>query len=219
MFASREKAGYLLAKELVKEAVGRVVVLGIPRGGVIIAQKVASVLKVPFSIIIAKKLAAPSNPELAIGAIGNSRNSLFLNKSLVQSLGLDERYINVEMRLKMAEVERRRREFLLGKEVDLSGKKAIIVDDGVATGATMMAAIKQARSDGAKKVIVATPVISRNALKRLQKEADQVIYLQAPEIFFSVGQFYEHFSQVADEEVKEILRYNKGDRGKVISNR
>jgi len=209
MFASRKEAGYLLAKELVKEAVGGVVVLGIPRGGVVIAQKVASVLKAPFSIIITKKLAAPSNPELAIGAIGNSRNSLFLNKNLVRSLGLDERYIDAEIRLKMAEVERRRREFLLGKEVDLSGKKAIIVDDGVATGATMIAAIKQARSDGAKKVMVATPVISRDALKRLQKEADQVIYLQAPEIFFSVGQFYDHFSQVADEEVKEILRYNR----------
>jgi len=209
MFASRKEAGYLLAKELVKEALGRVVVLGIPRGGVIIAQKVASVLKTPFSIIIAKKLAAPSNPELAIGAIGDSRNSLFLNKDLVRSLELDKQYINAEIRLKMAEVKRRRREFLSGKEIDLSGKKAIIVDDGVATGATIMAAIKQARNDGAKKVIVATPVISRGALRRLQKEADQVVYLQAPRIFFSVGQFYDHFSQVADEEVKEILRYNE----------
>jgi len=209
MFTSREKAGYLLAKELVKEALGRVVVLGIPRGGVVIAPQIASVLKAPFSIIITKKLAAPSNPELAIGAIGNSRNSLFLNKSLVQGLGLDEQYIDAEMKLKIAEVKRRRREFLLGKELDLSGKEVVIVDDGIATGATMMAAIKQARSDGAKKVIVATPVISRDALKRLQREADQVIYLQAPKIFFSVGQFYKHFSQVTDEEVKEILRYNR----------
>ena len=209
MFASREEAGYLLVKELVKEALGRVVVLGIPRGGVVIAQEVASGLRVPFSIIITKKLVAPSNPELAIGAIGNSRNSLFLNKSLVQSLGLDERHVDAEIRLKTAEVERRKREFLLGKELDLSGKEVVIVDDGVATGATMMAAIRQAKSDGAKKVIVATPVISRDALRRLQKEADQVIYLQAPKIFFSVSQFYEHFSQVTDEEVKEILRYNK----------
>ena len=210
MFASREEAGYSLAKELVKRALGSVVVLGIPRGGVVIAQKVASVLKTPFSIIIAKKLAAPSNPELAIGAIGSSRNSLFLNNNLVRSLGLDERYIDAEIRLKIAEVKRRKREFLSGKGIDLSGKKAVIVDDGVATGATMMAAIKQARNDGAKRVIVATPVISRDTLKRLQKEADQVVYLQAPKIFFSVSQFYEHFSQVADEEVKEILRYNKG---------
>jgi len=210
MFASRKEAGHLLAKELAKEALGDVVVLGIPRGGVVIAQKIASVLKTPFSIVIAKKLAAPSNPELAIGAIGSTRNSLFLNKNLVHSLGLDERYVDAEIRLKMAEVKRRKREFLSGKEINLSGKKAVIVDDGIATGATMIAAIKQARNEGAKKVIVAIPVISRDALKRLQKEADQVIYLQAPKIFFSVSQFYEHFSQVADEEVKEILRYNIG---------
>jgi len=177
MFASREEAGYLLAKELARRVAGRVVVLGIPRGGVVIAQKVASVLKAPFSIIIAKKLAAPSSPELAIGAIGNSRNSLFLNESLVRSLGIDGRYVDAEIRLKTAEVRRRRREFLSGKELDLSGKKAVIVDDGVATGATMIAAVKQARSDGAKKVIVATPVISRGALKRLQKEADQVSFM------------------------------------------
>jgi len=209
-FSSRKKAGYYLGERLQAETVGKdAVVLGIPRGGVIIAQKVASVLKIPFSVIVTKKLAAPSDPELAIGAIGNSRNSLFLNKDLVKSLGLDERDIEVEMRLKIAEIKRRRHEFLLGKEVDLLGKEVVIVDDGIATGATMIAAVRQARNDGAKKVIVATPVISRGALERLQKEADRVIYLKAPEIFFSVGQFYENFPQVADEEVKKILRYNK----------
>ena len=211
MFFDRQEAGRKLASKI-EETVNKekAVVLGIPRGGVVVASEIASNLGLPLGILVAKKLAAPQDSELAIGAISSSPESLFLNQELVNSLNISKDYLAQEIKLKTAEVKRRWRAYLPDEKLSLVGKEAIIVDDGVATGATMAAAARQARLLGARKVMVATPVVSREALKLLQEEADQVIYEEAPLAFWSVSQFYHHFPQVNDEQVKEALGYNKG---------
>jgi len=210
MFFDRQEAGRKLASKI-EETVNKekAVVLGIPRGGVMVASEIASNLGLPLGILVAKKLAAPQDSELAIGAISGSPESLFLNQELVNSLNISKDYLAQEIKLKTAEVKRRWRAYLPDEKLSLVGKEAIIVDDGVATGATMAAAARQARLLGARKVMVATPVVSREALKLLQEEADQVIYEEAPLAFWSVSQFYHHFPQVNDEQVKEALGYNK----------
>ena len=210
MFFDRQEAGRKLASKI-EETINKekAVVLGIPRGGVMVASEIASNLGLPLSILVAKKLAAPQDSELAIGAISGSPESLFLNQELVNSLNISKDYLAQEIKLKTAEVKRRWRAYLPDEKLSLVGKEAIIVDDGVATGATMAAAARQARLLGARKVMVATPVVSREALKLLQEEADQVIYEEAPLAFWSVSQFYHHFPQVNDEQVKEALGYNK----------
>ncbi len=210
MFFDRQEAGRKLASKI-EETVNKekAVVLGIPRGGVVVASEIASNLGLPLSILVAKKLAAPQDSELAIGAISGSPESLFLNQELVNSLNISKDYLAQEIKLKTAEVKRRWRAYLPDEKLSLVGKEAIIVDDGAATGATMAAALRQARLLGARKVMVATPVVSREALKLLQEEADQVIYEEAPSAFWSVSQFYHHFPQVNDEQVKEALGYNK----------
>ena len=210
MFFDRQEAGRKLASKI-EETVNKekAVVLGIPRGGVMVASEIASSLGLPLVILVAKKLAAPQDSELAIGAISSSPESLFLNQELVNSLNISKDYLAQEIKLKTAEVKRRWRAYLPDEKLSLVGKEAIIVDDGAATGATMAAAARQARLLEARKVMVATPVVSREALKLLQEEADQVIYEEAPLAFWSVSQFYHHFPQVNDEQVKEALGYNK----------
>ncbi len=210
MFFDRQEAGRKLASKI-EETVNKkkAIILGIPRGGVMVASEIVSALNLPLGILVAKKLAAPQDSELAIGAISSSPESLFLNQELVNSLNISKDYLAQEIKLKTTEVKRRWRVYLPEEKLSLVGKEAIIVDDGVATGATMAAAARQARLLGARKVIVATPVVSREALKLLQKEADQVIYEEAPLAFWSVSQFYHHFPQVNDEQVKEALGYNK----------
>ena len=175
-----------------------------------VAAEIASALNLPLGILVAKKLAAPQDSELAIGAVSRHPDSIFLNQELVSSLNIGKDYLAQEIKLKTAEVKRRWRAYSPDEKLYLAGREAIIVDDGVATEATMAAAARQARLLGARKVIVATPVISREALKLLQEEADQVIYEEAPLAFWSVSQFYHHFPQVNDEQVKEALGYNKG---------
>ncbi|MGI6776118.1 MAG: phosphoribosyltransferase [Patescibacteria group bacterium] len=211
MFFDRQEAGRKLASKI-EETINKekAVVLGIPRGGVVVASEIASNLGLPLGILVAKKLAAPQDSELAIGAISSSPESLFLNQELVNSLNISKGYLAQEIKLKTTEVKRRWRAYLPDEKLSLVGKEAIIVDDGAATGATMAAAARQARLLGARKVMVATPVVSREALKLLQEEADQVIYEEAPLAFWSVSQFYHHFPQVNDEQVKEALGYNKG---------
>jgi len=210
MFFDRQEAGRKLASKI-EETVNKekAVVLGIPRGGVVVASEIASNFGLPLGILVAKKLAAPQDSELAIGAISGSPESLFLNQELVNSLNISKDYLAQEIKLKTAEVKRRWRAYLPEEKLSLVGKEVIIVDDGAATGATMAAAARQARLLGARKVMVATPVVSREALKLLQEEADQVIYEEAPLAFWSVSQFYHHFPQVNDEQVKEALGYNK----------
>ncbi|MCZ7575018.1 MAG: phosphoribosyltransferase family protein [Ardenticatenaceae bacterium] len=183
------------------------VVFGIPRGGLLVAAPVARALDTRLDLIVPKKLGAPGQPELAIGAV-TERGRIFLNRELVEWLGVSDEYIAAEAHRQMVEIERRvaryRRVMPAAK---IEAAVVVLVDDGVATGATMMAAIHAVRADHPARVVVALPVAPRETLEELAGLADQVIALSAPVPFFgSVGSYYGDFSQVGDEELLAILR-------------
>jgi len=207
MFKDRVEAGRALSqklKTLVKDK-ERTIVLAIPRGGVIVAKEVAASLNLEMSIVSPRKLGAPYNPELAIGAVSPD-GDVYLNKDIVELVGASKEYIEQETKIQLAEAKRRMI-FYTGNIIpSIKDKDVILVDDGIATGATMCAAIRYVRKKGARKVIVASPVASPEAYELIKKEADEVVCLMVPEIFFAVGEFYEDFRQVSDEEVIEILR-------------
>ncbi len=205
MFSSRLEAGRLLAQKLVSEKINKAILLAIPRGGVVVGSLISQELGWPLSLVVAKKLSAPQNEELAIGAVGETRSSVFLNKGLVSQLDIDQGYLSQEIDLKIAQAKRRKKFFSSWPWPSLANKKVVIVDDGVATGATIIAAARQIKKEKPDEVIVAVPVISTAALEEIKKEVDRVVYLKAPKLFFSVSQFYENFEQVSDEEVKRLL--------------
>ncbi len=205
MFSSRSEAGRLLAQKLFSE-IKKAILLAIPRGGVVVADSMRKSLNWPLFLIITKKLSAPGNEELAIGAVGKDRASVFLNQELISQLAIDDDYLDQEINSKIAQVRERQKKFASCPGPSLAGKKVVLVDDGIATGATIIAAVRQARKENPDEVIVAVPVISRSALSKIKKETDRVIYLESPKLFFSVSQFYRNFDQVSDEEVKRILK-------------
>lgn len=181
------------------------VVLAIPRGGVEIGRVVADALGVPLDVAVVRKLGAPGNPELAIGAVTGD-GGVWLNDAMIDSLGLDDAYVEAELdRQREAASERLRAYREVGAGVDLAGKTAFIVDDGLATGATMLAAVQAVREAGASAVYVGVPVASPNAVTRLESVADGVLAVEAPPHFMSVGQFYQSFDQVDDERARELL--------------
>ena len=210
MFANKVDAGKQLADALKGFAdEDSLIVLAIPRGGVVVGYEVARVLKVPLDIIIPRKIGAPNQPELAIGAVGQD-GSVVLNKRVVAQLGVSRIYIEEESRRQQLEIKRRldkyRGELPFPR---LKGRKVIVVDDGVATGATLKAALAFVRKQGVKELIVALPVGPLSSINELKKEVDQVICLLTPESFFAIGQFYEDFSQTSDEEVINLLDRNR----------
>jgi putative phosphoribosyl transferase len=181
------------------------VILGLPRGGVVVAEPLAVALKAPLDVIIVRKLGVPYQPELAMGAIGEGGVKV-IEESVVSSTGLDERRIE--------EVERRERSVLDARiaqyrqwrpAVPLEGRSAVIVDDGIATGATVRAACQVVASRGALKVTVAVPVATREAIRRIRPVCDEVVCLHTPARFAAIGLFYADFSPVDDLEVKRIL--------------
>ena len=213
-FQNREQAGEKLAVELQDyRAKKDLVVLAIPRGGVVVGKKIAQTLQCPLDVIVTKKIGAPGNPELAIGAVGSAppageQVEPVINEELAAKMGTDEKYLKSQISKLKIETKRREKEFRGDKPpLNLKDKAVIITDDGVATGATMMAAIELVRQQGPKKIIVAAPVIAKDTLKKIEKLADEVIYLEAPSLFFAVGQFYRNFEQVSDEEVVKLLRF------------
>lgn len=210
VWADRREAGRELAVAVKQhlQSQGRpVVVLGIPRGGLIVAAPVARLLGARLDLIVPKKLGAPGQPELAIGAV-TERGKIFLNHELVEWLGVSDQYIVEEVRRAVDEVERRvasYRQVLPAAQID--GAVVVLVDDGVATGATMIAAIHAVRAEHPARVVVALPIAPREALDELAQLVDQIVVLFAP-ISFSggVGAYYRDFSQVEDDEVAAILR-------------
>ena len=206
-FEDRVDAGERLAKALKNyQGIKNGLVIGLPRGGVIVAHEVAQALHLPLDVIITKKIGAPGNSELAIGAIDENGEGP-LDKELIQTLGVTEAAIDILRKKTMQEVNRRLTDFRPGKSpLDLHQKTAILVDDGLATGNTMEAAIHSAKAKGAKAIIVAVPVTSRQAAQNLSPLCDQFIALEMPESFEAVGYFYNNFSQTTDEEVVNILK-------------
>ncbi len=204
IFEDRREAGRRLAEALERFGSDDVVVLGVPRGGVEVAAEVASDRGWPLDIVIPRKVRAPFNPELGLGAIAPGVR--VLDESMVRSLGVSEEYIEQEIRLEEEEIHRRTDAYRRGRPpVDVAGRVAIVVDDGVATGGTAAAALRWARAQGASRVVLAVPVAPREAVTRLSKEADEVVCLDSPEPFFAVGQWYRHFPQTSDDEVVSLL--------------
>ena len=193
-------------EKLVKYA-GRddVIVLGLPRGGVPVAFEVAQRLGAPFDVFIVRKLGVPGFEELAAGAIA-SGGVRVLNEDVMRSIPHADEAIDAVTAREIAELERREQIYRQGRPPpELRDRIVILVDDGLATGATMRAAIKALRQSGAAKIVVAVPVGPQDTCRELEEEADETICLSTPEFFQAVGQYYEDFSQTSDEDVRELL--------------
>src|SRR3954465_6363082 len=207
MFRDRRDAGERLADALadVRETHGgTATVLGIPRGGVVVADAVAERLSAPLDVVIPRKLGAPGNPELAIGAVAPGVR--VLDERMVRALGVPESYLDREVARAEQEIERRERRYRAGfPPLELNARAAIVVDDGVATGSTALAALRWARARGAAAVVLGVPVAPAPTVRQLAREADEVVALETPDLFHAVGQWYRHFGQVSDDEVVRIL--------------
>jgi len=204
-FRDRAEAGRLLGAALHHLRRDRPVVLGIPRGGVPVAAAVARVLDAPLDIIVARKLGAPGAPELALGAI-TADGGRFLNEGVRTALAVTEEYLAWETARQLTEAKHREARLRGGRGVvSLQQRPAILCDDGLATGATMRAALHAVRAHGATRIVVAVPVGSREACEALREEADEVVCLATPEPFVAVGRHYLDFEQVEDTEVTRLL--------------
>ena len=209
IFESRKEAGQLLAKELIgSQADKKTVVLGLPRGGVVVAEQVAKYLNLPLDVILLRKLPYPPQPELAVGAVAE-HGAVFINEEFRKAAQEDSSWLEEIVREQRAVIRERANLYRPHRHaMDLKGKTAILVDDGIATGATMKVAIQAARTAGATRVVVAIPVAAPSSVRELEGEADEVVCLDAPEDFYAVGQAYQSFDQVSDEEVVSILDRN-----------
>lgn len=213
-FTDRVDAGKKLASALAGVSGKNSIVLAIPRGGVIVGYEIAKALNLPLDVIIPHKIGAPDNPELAIGAMTED-GTIILDRSVISYLGVPEAYIKEESEVQKREIERRLKMYRKNEPYpDLHGRDVIVVDDGIATGSTMKAALASVRKRGAKTIIAAAPVCPPSTIKELAKEADQIICVHSPEYFSAIGQFYENFEQTTDEEVIEILSESKRGSGK-----
>jgi predicted phosphoribosyltransferase len=210
IYEDRKDAAEFLAQKLKKKFGDQLkranaVILAIPRGGVVTGDVIAERLGIAMDVLVSRKVGSPFNPELAIGAVMHD-GSFFPNENIIKMLGVPKSYIDQQIAIQMKEIERRLLKFRGSKGYHLEGKFVILVDDGIATGATIFAAIKWLREQNVKNIVVAVPVGPSDTVPRLQAVADEVVVLQAPLLFGAVGEFYQDFSQVTDDEVVETMR-------------
>ncbi|MBO0742066.1 MAG: phosphoribosyltransferase [Hyphomicrobiaceae bacterium] len=208
IFADRAEAGQLLGERLAQMQLASPLVLALARGGVPVAAQIASRLHAPLDVVFVRKLGAPDQPELAVGAVADGSDpEIVLNTEVATMLDLNEDYIASTARRELALIEQRRQEWApLRPVTDAAGHTLIVVDDGVATGMTMQAALRQQTRRQPSRLIAAAPVASREAVAMLEREADEVVCLWSPRNFGSVGAFYRSFVQVTDDEVAALLR-------------
>lgn len=205
VFANRSAAGRELAERIVVLAPSAPVVLALPRGGVPVGYEVAHRLGAPLDVLVVRKVGAPGQPELAVGAVGPAGVTV-VDKEALELLGAEPGYFEAAAARERLEAERRDRLFRSGRPpVEVHGRTAILVDDGLATGATMLAAVEVVRRLGAEAVIVAVPVGAREACDRLAERADRVVCLTTPDPFGAVGYWYADFTQTDDVEVRRLL--------------
>lgn len=205
-FLNRGVAGRELAQKLLKyEGQPDVVILALPRGGVPVAYEVALALKVPLDVLIVRKLGLPGHEELAIGAIASGGIQV-LNKSIIQTLKIDPSMINSVVGQELAELQRREEQYRGNRPAqEARDHTVILIDDGLATGASMLAAVRALRSQQPARTIVAVPAAAPQAIHALKPEVDEIVFVIAPDPFEGVGKWYENFSQTTDEEVRFLL--------------
>lgn len=206
-FANRIEAGQLLAEEVARRGYDDPVVLGLPRGGVPVAAEVALRLNAPLDVILVRKIGAPIQPELAMGAVVDGDAPEFVrNEDVIRMLGITDDEFQREAARQLKIIEQRRNLWVAGRPATpVRDKTVIIVDDGIATGATITASLHALKKRGPKRTVIAAPVAPPDAVEALRLEADEVVCLETPDYFGAIGLFYRDFSQVSDAEVTEIL--------------
>jgi putative phosphoribosyl transferase len=207
LFLDRPDAGRKLAARLRTLGLDWPVVYALPRGGVPIGLEIANALRAPLDLILVRKIGAPGQPELALAAVvdGEAAQTV-INEEVARATGADAAFLNTARARELEEIERRRTLYLAGqRHVSPAGRTAIVVDDGLATGATAKAALQALRRQGAARVVLAVPVAPLDALETMRAEADDVVCLETPQPFFGVGAFYDDFHQLTDEETVALL--------------
>ena len=205
-FFNRNEAGQVLSENLVTYANRNdAIVLALPRGGVPVAAEVAKRLNAPLDVFVVRKLGLPEHPELAMGAIASGGVRVF-NGEVVNALRIPDEVIDAVSAEELVELQRREKAYRAGlPRLDVEGKTVIVVDDGIATGSTMLAAVSALRQLNAARIVVAAPVIAASTYREIRRQADEVAAVMIPERFYAVGQWYEDFSQTRDEEVRDLL--------------
>lgn len=215
MFVNRKEAGRKLADALRYLKQERPCVLALPRGGVPVAYEVALALEAPLDLVLVRKIGAPQEPELAVAAVVDGvRAELVRNEELIAMLGVSEAYLAQEMARQLAEIERRRTAYLGDRPpVPLAGRTALIVDDGIATGATIRAAILAVRRANPKRLVLAVPVAPPDTLERLRPEVDEIVCLEVHDPFRAIGGYYADFAQLDDATVRALMEKAPLDSG------
>ncbi len=205
-FRNRTEAGKILAGHLGQYQDRNALILALPRGGVPVAAVVASALNAELDVVITRKIGAPGNPELAIGAV-TSDGTILLNDSLVSSLGVEKDFIDLKVKQAESEIQEYTRRYRGERPFPkVAGRVVLIVDDGIATGYTVMAAAEAILRKGPEELVIAVPVAPRDSVYELERTTGcKVVTVSRPALFFAVGQFYEDFRQVSDEEVRNAL--------------
>jgi putative phosphoribosyl transferase len=207
LFSNRQEAGRRLAAELARFKNAQPVILALPRGGVPVGFEIALALDAPLDVVLVRKIGAPGMSELAIGAIVDGEQlDKIIDSRLVAELAVPQSYLDAEIARQAAEIERRRRVYFKGRApVTVAGRAALVVDDGIATGATMRAALRAIRRRSPAKLVLAVPVAPGHTIEALRPEVDEIVCLATPEEFYAIGQFYADFRQLDDEAVVTLL--------------
>jgi predicted phosphoribosyltransferase len=219
MFADRMDAGVALAQELLHLKDRDPAVFALARGGVPVGFEVAVALRAPLDAVLVRKIGAPHHEELAIGAVVDGAHpEIFLNESVIEGLAIPSSYVEAAAKRELAEIARRKALYFRNRpRVDAVGKSAIVVDDGIATGATMRAALFSVRRQKPARLVLAVPVATTDTIEEFRAEVDEVVCLHQPDTLYAVGVFYEDVTQVSDEEVIDLLERATTPRSAPIS--
>lgn len=215
IFRDRKDAGEILARRLLHYRGRKPVVLALPRGGVPVGYEIAKALDAPLDIVLVRKIGVPFQPELALGAVADGEHpDVFIDEELKRILDIPDSYVAEERERQLAEIGRRQTLYREGRAApEIAGHTAIVVDDGIATGATMRVALRAIARMGAAAIVLAIPVAPPSAVAALRREVDEIVCLQTPELFDAIGCFYQDFAQLTDEEVVRLLRARQRERG------